>query len=166
MNAKPYVLSHHPKLYERLIDLYPSSYLAKHREELLQNFEDLERDIGSKKMFWAFIVGDFLKSLTHEYMQYIKHHRWIQVALVIAILLVGLGVQQVLYLQKAHSTFDNYAAFRGCAQITSRTDTQGTCTTNTGQTVTIVKFDDRWFLQGDLPVCMINIGSFCLADQP
>jgi hypothetical protein len=102
-------------------------------------------------------------------MEYIKNHRWAQFVFVIVIgivLLGGLGTWQVLYLQKAHSTFDNYAAFRGCMQITSQTDTQGTCVTNSGESITIVKFDNKWFLQGDLPMCMINIGSHCLMNQP
>lgn len=99
-------------------------------------------------------------------MQYLKHHRWIQFVLAAFVVLFILGAWQVITLQKAHSTFDNYAAFRGCEQITSQTDTQGTCVTNSGQSITIVKFDNKWFLQGDLPVCMINIGSFCLIDQP
>jgi len=99
-------------------------------------------------------------------MEYIKRHPVISFILAAVVLLFILFVWQVVYLQKAHSTFDNYAAFRGCTQITSQTDTQGTCTTSSGQTVTIVKFDNRWFLQGDLPICMINIGSWCLVHQP
>ncbi len=99
-------------------------------------------------------------------MEYIERHPWISLALAAALLVFLLCVWQVVYLQKAHSTFDNYAAFRGCTQITNQSDTQGTCTTGSGQTVTLVKSDNQWFLQGDLPVCMIDIGSFCLVHQP
>ncbi len=166
METTTYVSKRSSGLYKKLIGLYPSSYRKKHREELLQNFEDLERDIGSRKLFWTFIISDLFTSIRKEYMQYIKNHRWLQVLIVAIIVLGTFCLWQVLYLQKAHSTFDNYAAFRGCTQITSQTDTQGTCTTGSGQSVTIVKFNNKWFLQSDLPVCMITIGSFCLIDQP
>ena len=166
MVARIHIAYRSSKLYEKLIYLYPSSYLKKHREELLQNFEDLEHDLGPRHFLWAFIISDLFKSLFLEYMQYIRHHRWAQFAIVILVILAVLFALQVAYLQKAHSTFDNYAAFRGCAQITSRTDTQGSCLTSSGETVTIVKFDNRWFLQGDLPECMIGFGSYCLMSQP
>lgn len=169
METTTHITQHPPGLYEKLIHLYPPAYLKKHRKELLQNFEDLERDLGSRRLLWAFIISDLSKSLGQQYMNYIKNHRWAQFAVVVAILIVilgGLFTWQVLSLQEAHSTFDHYAAFRGCEQITSQSDTQGTCITGSGQTVTIVKSGNRWFLQGDLPVCMIYIGSLCLVHQP
>lgn len=159
MNAKPHSLSRSPGFYERLISLYPSSYLTKHREELLQNFEDLERDMGSRKLFWTFVVGDFIKSLFYEYMHYIKNHRWAQIAVVFVIILAAVAIWQAVTLQKAHSSFANYAAFRGCATITSQSTASGTCTLPNGQTITMVKFNGRWYLNGDLPYCW---GNFCL----
>jgi hypothetical protein len=150
MNAKPYAFSRSSGFYERLISLYPSSYLAKHREELLQNYEDLERDIGSKRLFWAFIIGDFIKSIFHEYMNYIKKHRWAQFAAVVVVLLAAVAIWQFFVLQKAHSSFANYAAFRGCETITSQSATSGTCTLSNGQSITMVQVNGRWYLQGDL----------------
>lgn len=157
MNANSYSLSHSPKFYERIISLYPSSYLAKHREELLQNFEDFERDMGSKKMFWAFIIGDFIKSLFQEHMNYIKHNRWAQFAVAIIIVLLAVAIWQFVTLQKAHSSFTNYAAFRGCAQITGQSGATGTCTLANGQSITMVQFHGQWYLDGDLPMCWGNI---------
>jgi hypothetical protein len=61
------------------------------------------------------------------------------------------GVYQVQMLAKAHSTFENYCAFRGCAKLLEKTDEYGVCQTASGQTIKIVKFDNRWFLDGDLP---------------
>ncbi len=129
MNTQAYTSQRSSKLYGKLINLYPPAYLKKHRDELLQNFEDLERDLGSRRFLWAFIISDFIKSLSHEYMEYIKHHRWTWFAIGAVIVLMVFMAQQRLMLQKAHSTFDNYAAFRGCEQITSQTETSGTCTT-------------------------------------
>jgi hypothetical protein len=166
METSTYIAQRASGLYEKLIRLYPSSYRKKHRDELLQNFDDLRRDIGSGKLLWAFIISDFVTSLGKEYMQYIKNHFWLQILIAAVVILGALFTWQVLYLQKAHSTFDNYAAFRGCEQITSETATSGTCALSSGQSITIVKFDNRWFLQGDLPVCMIQIGSHCLINQP
>ncbi len=58
---------------------------------------------------------------------------------------------QILYLRSAHSTFENYYAFRGCVQLLEKTPNYGTCKTNTGQVIKIVKFQNKWFLDGDLP---------------
>jgi hypothetical protein len=149
MNAKPYALSRSSGFYERLISLYPASYRAKHREELLQNFEDLERDMGSKRLFWAFVISDFLKSITQQYMEYIKHHRWAQVVAVLVVAVVAVGIWQFFVLRKAHSSFANYAAFRGCATITGQSATSGTCTLGNGQSITMVERNGKWFLQGD-----------------
>lgn len=55
------------------------------------------------------------------------------------------------YLNTAHSSFGNYYAFRGCQKLVSRTDTFAVCVTDKGETITIVKYEDRWFLDGDLP---------------
>jgi|GEM_PF-1776106 len=154
------------KIYSRLIFLYPPSFLRKHGAEMLQNFEDLEHDVGSRRFLWAFIISDLIKSLFHEYMEYLKNHPWVSFAIVIVVILGALFTWQVFFLQKAHSTFENYAAFRGCSEITSRTDTDGTCVTGSGQSIKIVKFDNRWFLDGDLPVCAIGFGSTCLINWP
>lgn len=66
------------------------------------------------------------------------------------------AVYQWNYLRIAHSTFDNYYAFRGCTQLISRTDTSGVCKTESGQTITIVEFNNKWYLQGDLPWACIS----------
>ena len=70
---------------------------------------------------------------------------------VIAVMLVVTGVWYVLYLQKAHSTFENYYAFRGCVRLIERTDTYGTCSLADGTIIKIVLYQGKWFLDGDLP---------------
>jgi hypothetical protein len=67
------------------------------------------------------------------------------------LLLIGLASLQFFTLQKAHSTFENYAAFRDCQQITSKTDDLGTCITNSSESITIVKINNKWYLEGDGP---------------
>lgn len=71
--------------------------------------------------------------------------------LVVEALVAIFGIYQVLYLRKAHSTFENYYAFRGCVQLLERTEDYGWCKTSTGQTIKIVKFQGQWYLDGDLP---------------
>lgn len=90
----------------------------------------------------------------------------ITIGIVLVLLCVGFVLWQSHQLKIAHSTFENYAAFRGCKQITSQTDTEGTCVTNSGENIKIVKFDNRWFLDGDLPVCAFKIGSWCPFNWP
>jgi hypothetical protein len=70
---------------------------------------------------------------------------------VIILLAIVFGIYQVLYLRKAHGTFENYYAFRGCIQLIKKTQDYGICKISSGQTIKIVKFDNRWFLDGDLP---------------
>jgi len=67
--------------------------------------------------------------------------------------------QQAVVPRKAHSTFENYYAFRGCAQLVERTSDYGVCRLASGKAVKIVRFRGRWYLDGDLPVC---VGGLCL----
>jgi len=70
----------------------------------------------------------------------------------IAVLVIlTLGIQQLLVLHKAHSTFDNYYAFRGCVQLIDKADSYGTCKTASGQIIKIVKIQNQWYLDGDGP---------------
>ena len=78
---------------------------------------------------------------------------WIAVAIVIAL---SFATYQYFYLKNAHSTFENYYTFRGCSKLLQKTDTWGTCQTKSNDTIKIVKYQDRWFLDGDLPC-----GFFC-----
>lgn len=78
------------------------------------------------------------------------------IAVIILILFAvgaGLVVRQGVYVTRAHQTFENYYAFRGCTKLLTKTDNAATCVTGSGQTVKIVKYDNKWYLDGDLPVC-------------
>lgn len=80
--------------------------------------------------------------------------RWKAIIACIVVLAIAgsvFTVWQLRLLNTAHSTFKNYYAFRGCTKLLDRTDTYGTCVTKSGQTIKIVKYEDRWFLDGDLP---------------
>jgi hypothetical protein len=78
--------------------------------------------------------------------------------LVFLILILGFGVYQFFYLKKVHSTFENYYAFRGCIQLIEKTQDYGICKTKTNQTIKIVKFENKWYLDGDLPSTFIHAG--------
>lgn len=65
----------------------------------------------------------------------------------------GLFAWWVGYLRKAHSSFENYYKFRGCIELLSKTKDSGVCKLNSGKTIKLVKFNNRWYLDGDLPVC-------------
>ncbi len=71
---------------------------------------------------------------------------------VLVVVIAGFGIYQISVLRKAHSTFENYYAFRGCQQLVSRTSDAGYCKLASGQTIKIVKYDNKWYLDGDLPV--------------
>ena len=73
------------------------------------------------------------------------------VILAVGVVVLGLMADQYFYLKKAHSTFENYYDFRGCRQLLERTDSYGICKTDSGQTIKIVKYQGKWYLDGDLP---------------
>ena len=74
-------------------------------------------------------------------------------SIIIVLVVVGivLSAKQYLILRKAHSSFENYYNFRGCVQLIDKTDTSGTCITSSGQTIKIVEYNNKWYLDGDLP---------------
>lgn len=76
---------------------------------------------------------------------------------IIALIIIALCVRYVLFLRDAHSSFDKYYAFRGCQQLIEKTDTYGLCKVASGETIKIVKYQERWFLDGDLPVCSFGL---------
>lgn len=85
-------------------------------------------------------------------MEYMRDRKiLIILALIAAIIILIFGIRYWLYLRKAHSTFDDYYAFRGCVQLLDKTDTYGVCKTNSGEIIKIVEYQNRWYLDGDLP---------------
>ena len=81
------------------------------------------------------------------------------IAFIFILAVIGLfafSYLEVKYLDRAHSTFEDYYAFRGCTQLLERTADYGICRTTGGDTIKIVKFKNKWFLDGDLPC-----GFFC-----
>ena len=79
-----------------------------------------------------------------------RRNLMILVSWVIALAVI-FGVYEVLSLNIAHSSFENYYEFRGCTQLLQKTDTFGTCVTKSGETIKLVKFNDKGYLDGDLP---------------
>lgn len=81
----------------------------------------------------------------------LAHKMLIAALCIIVVILIGLGAYQIRALQRAHSTFTNYYSFRGCVQLVEKTPTYGICKTGSGQTIKIVLYHDKWYLNGDLP---------------
>jgi hypothetical protein len=55
------------RLYARLLELYPPSFLQRHRAEMLQNFADLEGATESKAKLWRLIGRDLAMSLVSQF---------------------------------------------------------------------------------------------------
>jgi hypothetical protein len=55
------------RLYARLLELYPPSFLQRHRAEMLQNFADLEDAAESKARLWLLIGKDLAISLISQF---------------------------------------------------------------------------------------------------
>lgn len=77
-------------------------------------------------------------------------------AFVLAALAVIGAVNQFFVLRKAHSSFDNYYAFRGCVELLSKTSSHGICKTSSGEVIKIVEYRGRWYLNNDLPPCFFG----------
>ena len=90
-------------------------------------------------------------------MRLLKSRLFITIVAVSVLIILLLGIREAIRTDAAHQTFENYYAFRGCVQLIDRTDTLGHCKTADGQTITLVKFNNEWYLDGDLPMCWHNI---------
>jgi hypothetical protein len=55
------------RLYARLLELYPPSFLQRHRAEMLQNFADLEDAAESKAKLWRLMGKDLAMSLMSHF---------------------------------------------------------------------------------------------------
>jgi Na+/H+ antiporter NhaC len=83
-------------------------------------------------------------------MKFIKNKLFLLILFVI--ILVGyVVINQYLIVQKAHSTFENYYAFRGCVSLVKKTSDYGICKLSSGLQIKIVKYQNKWYLDGDLP---------------
>ena len=92
-----------------------------------------------------------------------RKHLWI-LAGVFAAGIAGLAivVTQAAAVERAHSSFENYYVFRGCQQLISRTDSSARCRLASGKIITLVDYQRKWYLQGDLPVCWLPNHMLCL----
>ena len=90
-------------------------------------------------------------------MKRLLQRKWLISSLLLIIVVAAVFVfYQVRELHKAHSTFENYYAFRGCTQLIQRAPTYGICKTASGHTITIVEYHGKWYLQGDLPIGLLG----------
>ena len=62
-HIKPKTRSRSLAVYGLLLGLYAPEFLARHRAEMLQNFEDLENASSSKAALWLFIGEDLMLTL-------------------------------------------------------------------------------------------------------
>jgi CubicO group peptidase (beta-lactamase class C family) len=76
-------------VYAFLLGLYAPEFLARHRAEMLQNFEDLENASSSKASLWLLIGKDLMLSLISRN---IPKSLWGHAAPVVIVLAVVLGV--------------------------------------------------------------------------
>ena len=87
----------------------------------------------------------------------LKNKLAVIIILILLVIILLLAANQVLFLRRAHSSFANYYAFRGCAQLLATTTDSGTCRTDSGQIIKIVKWNGRWYLDGNLPTCWLGV---------
>ncbi len=71
-------------------------------------------------------------------------------AIILTLIFIGFCIYWMHYLDVAHSSFENYYAFRGCVRLVDKTDNYGTCRLSDGSTIKLVQVNNKWFLDGDL----------------
>lgn len=74
-----------------------------------------------------------------------------RVLIILAAIVFIFGIYQFFMLRKAHSTFENYYSFRGCVELLEKTDVYATCKLKSGKIIKLIKFQNKWYLDGDLP---------------
>ncbi len=85
------------------------------------------------------------------------------ILIVASLLIIGagaFGMYQNHRLNLAHSTYENYYAFRGCVKQLDKTDSYGTCQLADGLTIKIVAFKGKWYLDGDLPASAASVSNY------
>ena len=70
---------------------------------------------------------------------------------IILLVVIILSFFWINKLRVAHSTFQNYYNFRGCESLIEKADTYGTCKLASGNIIKLVKFQNKWYLDDDLP---------------
>lgn len=75
----------------------------------------------------------------------------ILIIILVFIIFAILAIYWFNTLQIAHSTFEDYYKFRGCTELINKTEDYGFCKINSGQIIKIVKYNGKWYLDGDLP---------------
>src|SRR4030088_1941672 len=78
-------------VYALLLGLYAPELLARHRAEMLQNFEDLENASSSKGALWLLIVQDLMRSLISRS---VPKSLWLPTALMFIVFAVVLHILQ------------------------------------------------------------------------
>jgi len=73
------------------------------------------------------------------------------IIMVVVAVIINVGIAQIFIVQSAHSSFDNYYKFRGCSQLVSKSTDSAICKLPSGATIKLVKSQDKWYLDGDLP---------------
>src|SRR4029453_12173192 len=76
-------------VYEFLLELYAPEFLARHRAEMLQNFEDLENASSSKAALWLLIGEDLMLSF---FSRKIPKSFWGQAVPIVTVLAVVFAV--------------------------------------------------------------------------
>jgi hypothetical protein len=79
------------------------------------------------------------------------------IAVTLIVLFLISGTYWIRILRKAHSSFENYYSFRGCVELLNKTDNSGYCITESDKIIKLVKFNEHWYLDDDLPTCWKNI---------
>lgn len=74
-----------------------------------------------------------------------------KIIIISVVILFAVGIYWIFYLRWAHSSFSNYYKFRGCDKLINRTFDTGDCQLKSGATIKIVKYKEKWYLDGDLP---------------
>jgi hypothetical protein len=67
----------------------------------------------------------------------------------ISLVILASGLYELHTLNVAHSSFENYYAFRGCVQLLEKNENYAICKLPSEETIKLVKVGTDWFLDGN-----------------
>lgn len=80
-----------------------------------------------------------------------KRRNIVALIAIVLSMMINVATAQYFVLQNAHSSFQNYYNFRGCTTLVSKSSNSGICKLSSGKTIKIVEYQNKWYLDGDLP---------------
>jgi hypothetical protein len=86
-----------------------------------------------------------------------RKHTVIAISIIALSVVINLAIAQFFIVQNAHTSFENYYKFRGCSTLVSKSIDSAVCKLSSGESIKIVLYQNKWYLDGDLPSGLFSL---------